>query len=109
MRSRAGTGTATKPKAEPARSALDLAVAAHVPDPPLMKQEVRAVTWGDQRQELSGGPAGAGRRCSPDSVNPRRSFSAAQLGLEAWNNLQTTLVSRCLATKLHGGLVLEEK
>lgn len=35
--SRAGTGTATKPKAEPARSALALAVAAHVPDPPPMK------------------------------------------------------------------------
>lgn len=67
VRSRASTGTATKPKAEPARSALALAVAAHVPDPPRMKQEVRAVTWGNQQQELSRGPAGAGSRCSPDS------------------------------------------
>lgn len=75
------------------------------------KQEVRAVTWADQRPAVSvslagasRGPAGAGSRCSPNTANQRRSFPAAQPGLEPWKNLQTTLAFRCLATELHGGV-----
>lgn len=52
----------------------------------------------------SGGPAGAGGRCSANAANLRRSFPTAQLGLEPWKNLQTTLVFRCLAIKLHDGV-----
>lgn len=109
--SEAGTGTATKPKAEPARGQhwLLLSPLARVRDPP--PKEARSAGGDLGRPAVSvslagasRGPAGAGNRCSPDPANQRRSFPAAQPGLEPWKDLQTTLAFRCLATKLHGGV-----
>ncbi|MEJ1287301.1 hypothetical protein NN561_018318 [Cricetulus griseus] len=60
---------------------------ARVPDPPPNEARSAGGDLGGPAVSVSpagasGGPAGAGSRCSADAANLRRSFPTAQLGLE---------------------------